>query len=135
MSRCHLAIAPLFFLCAVLAGCGSAGRGATFVPTNSITPSVVSFSFSSATPQTFTVSEPGYTGTFSATSSNTEVVTIAAGDSTSARRRDDTSTSTTFTVTPVGGGNATITVSDDQGHSTAIPVSVTGATFTPQLQR
>jgi hypothetical protein len=35
----------------------------------------------------------------------------------------------------VGGGSATITVSDDQGRSTSIPVSVTGATFTPQLQR
>ena len=51
----------------------------------------------------------------------------------SARRRDDTAD--TFTVTPVGGGSATITVNDTNGHSTSIPASVTAATFTPQQQR
>jgi hypothetical protein len=35
----------------------------------------------------------------------------------------------------VSGGTATITVSDQHGNSSSIPVTVSSLTFTPQLQR
>lgn len=143
MNRCLIVIASFVCISAatLLQGC----TPSYVVPAGSIpasgtvTTSVPSagLSFSSAAAQTFTVSEVGYSGSFTAKSSNTAVVTVAQTSSTtSARRRDTTTTTTTtFTVTPVGGGPATITVSDQNGNSTSIPVSVTSAVFSPELQR
>jgi hypothetical protein len=137
MNRCLIAIAS--FLCVtsggLLSGCTPSYVAPSLapVPSGTVTASVPSISFSSTSPQTFTVSEIGYSGSFTATSSNTAVATVAqTSSSADARRRDASTTTTTFTVTPVGGGPATITVSDQDGHSIAIPVSVTSATFTPE---
>lgn len=120
----------------------SAGCGHKAVPSPApITTSAKSLSFSSGTAQTFTVSEPGYNGSFTAQSSNSNVATVTAvtGQSSSVqssrRTQSSQATGTTFTVTPVGGGTATITVSNTIGFNATISVTVTGATFTPQLQR
>jgi hypothetical protein len=118
------------------AGCGSSS---TPKPPG-ITVSSLTLSFSSPAAQNFTVSEPGYTGTFTATSSDTNVVTVAPAASAvstqqSHRRPQAHDTRETFTVTPINGGAAAITVSDGAGRSTSVSVSVTGVTFTPQLHR
>jgi len=101
--------------------------------------------------QTFTLNEDGYNGTFTAVSSNTNVATVAATSTTQTTSQVKSSTAvssnvhaaaaaasgtaqTTFQVTPVGGGSATITVTDTIGDSISIPVSVTGATLSPQLR-
>jgi hypothetical protein len=78
--------------------------------------------FSSSAAQTFTVSESGYTGAFSAASSNTNVATVSG----------PTGSPSTFTVTPLAGGTATIAIADTSGQKTTVAVSVTSATFVPQ---
>jgi hypothetical protein len=75
-----------------------------------------------AAAQPITVSETGYSGSFTAVSSNPSVVSVTG----------PSGTTPTFTVTPVAGGSATITISDHQGQSTPVSVSVTSATFVPQ---
>jgi hypothetical protein len=71
--------------------------------------------------QTFTASEAGYTGAFSATSANPAVATVAAS-----------SPAGTFTVTPVGGGTTTIAITDTNLQTITVSVSVTAGTFIPQ---
>jgi hypothetical protein len=140
MNRCLLAIASLLCIATatLLTGCTpgyvapTVGPIPTSTPSGDVTPSVTSLSFSGTTAQTFTVSESGYGGSFTATSSNTAVATVAETSSTTDARRRDATTTTTFSVTPVGGGTATITVSDQDGHSTTLSVSVTSVTFTPE---
>ena len=128
-------------LLVVPAGCGG-GSAQPFVgPPPKVSPSMASISFGSSTPcaqipctTTFSVSETGYSGTFTATSSNTSVATVAISTSSSqARKAQDTTAS--FVVTAVSGGTTTITVSDQNGHSASVPVTVSSLTFTPQLQR
>jgi hypothetical protein len=82
----------------------------------------------SGTSATIDVSERGYTGSFTATSSNTGVVTVAAEASSSSVRADTLGTGATgdsFTLTAVSGGTATITITDSNQHSTSISVGVT----------
>jgi hypothetical protein len=121
--RCNWTV--LFAVVSLLftaAGCGSSGT-----TPSGLALSALSLAFSSTTTQEFTVSEPGYNGTFSASSSDAKVVTVSqVGVSTS---------KATFTVAPVGGGSATITVYDDLGHTASVSANVTGITFTPQLHR
>jgi hypothetical protein len=121
-----------------LSGCGpksttpaASGHITTSLPSQSI-----SFNSNAAAPQSFTISEAGYSGTFTATSSNANVATITqtSAAATQSSRHVDADTKATFTITPTGGGQATLTISDTIGNSTSITVSVTGATFTPQLQ-
>jgi hypothetical protein len=90
-----------------------------------VVPSATSLSFTAlgaVAAQTFTVSETGFTGSFTATSSNTSVATVSG----------PTGTTPTFTVTPVSGGSATITVADTQGQKASVTVTVTSATFVTQ---
>ena len=129
-------------------GCGSSGAP---VVSHTIVPSTQTIAFTSTGAQTFTLSEAGYDGTFTAISSNTNVATVAATSTTQAASQVKSSTAassnmrdaaaaasgtaqTTFQVTPVGGGSATITVTDTIGDSISIPVSVTGAILSPQLR-
>jgi hypothetical protein len=98
--------------------------------------STTSISFSSGSAQSFTVSEPGYTGTFTATVADSAVATVAvaSASSTATRHRDagaaqSVTGSGSFTVTPVGGGSTTITVSDQNGQSVTVGISVTSATL------
>ena len=64
---------------------------------------------------TFTAVAQNYTGTFSATSQNTNVATVTPASG------------TTFTVTAIGAGSTTIAVTDSKGATTAFPVTVTFA--------
>jgi hypothetical protein len=77
---------------------------------------------------TITVTESGYAGNFTATSSNSSVFTVAA-PATALKKRDQSgesaTSSGTFMLTAVGGGTATLNISDAAGHSTDIPVGVT----------
>ncbi len=134
MKRFLVFSAPLFSaaLLLVAAGCGGGSSG-SFIAAPSPKLSISSITFSGATPQTFTVSEPGYNGSFTAVSSNTNVATVVgvSSGSVSALHRDATS-SGAFTVTPVSGGTASIEVADSNGNSTTIPVSVTSATLVTQ---
>ena len=136
-------IAAAFILFGTLTACGGGSSTATpgFVPPTAapIVPSVTSLNFgSSNAPQTFTISEPGYSGTFQGVSSNASVATIAltssstAGRSRDSARQTEATTTATFTVTPTGGGTATLTISDTLGRTVTITVTVTGATLQPQ---
>jgi len=121
---------PLFAscLCAALgflvSGCDSssisAGTGGLSPSaSHTIVASAQSIMFSSASAQSLTLSEAGYNGSFTVTSSDTSVVTV-------------TGSQNTFEVSPVGGGAATLKVNDTIGDSISIPVNVTGLTLEPQ---
>jgi hypothetical protein len=85
-------------------------------------PNTLSFSaLGASAAQTFSASETGYTGTFSATSANPAVATVAPG-----------STAGSFVVTPVGGGTTTVTLTDTNAQTATVNVSVTTGTFIPQ---
>jgi hypothetical protein len=123
-------------LTAALAGCGGSNI-TTAIPTPTpapIVPSSVALNFSGPGAQTFTVSEPGYSGTFAAVSKNTAVATVtqSATPASNERRAQATTTVATFTVTPVGGGTTTIVITDQNGNSITITVTVTSGTFQPQ---
>lgn len=72
--------------------------------------------FSSATTQTFVLQESGYTGTLTATSSDTSVATVSP--------KSSHGPTATMTVTPVGGGSCTITVQDDAQQQATVAVTV-----------
>src|SRR5579872_5533889 len=92
-------------------------------------------SVASGTTSSFTATEPNYTGTFSATSSNTAVATIAVAPASLHRRTGErvhadapAQTATSFVITAVAPGMATITVTDQNGKSSTFGVTVTAAT-------
>jgi hypothetical protein len=62
--------------------------------------------------RTITLSEPGYSGAFFATSSNPSIVSISPASGPGP-----------FTATEVGGGTAIIIFSDSLGNSTSVPVA------------
>jgi hypothetical protein len=138
----RLRVVAILLSVAVFSACTSYSPQAVTppAPSGTLTPSTttVSFNGSSNSPQTFTISETGYSGTFTAVSANTSVATVAETSSTSSSSsrvqsvRIEATTTATFSVTPIGGGGTTITVSDTLGHSVQIPVSVTGVTVTPE---
>jgi hypothetical protein len=76
------------------------------------TPSTISFLATGVT-QAFSASESSYGGAYTAISANPAVATTATTDG------------QTFSVTSVGGGTTTITLSDANGHSTTVNVAVT----------
>src|SRR5581483_8229063 len=84
-----------------------------------VTPSSLAFlGAGSANAQTLAVSESGYAGTFSIDAQSTciteGVVSVAP-----------TSGSSSFTVTPQGAGSCALSILDQNGHQTTVPVSVT----------
>jgi hypothetical protein len=95
------------------------GSGPSPAPTGSpggivLTPSSLAFlAAGTAYAQNFTVSESGYSGSFTATSNNTAIATVASAGS------------TTFTVTPWTAGSTTVSVSDSKGHVAQLAVGVT----------
>jgi virginiamycin B lyase len=83
-----------------------------------VTQSSIAFNMAGET-QTFSASEPGYTGTeLTASSSNVKVATVTP-----------TSLVGQWRVTAVAGGTCTISVRDQYGNTTPISVSVTTETF------
>jgi hypothetical protein len=81
-----------------------------------VTANPMSLVFSSAATQTVTVQESEYTGTLTAVSSDTTVATVSPNSG--------LGPSAIFTVTPVGGGSATITVHDASANSVSVGVIV-----------
>jgi hypothetical protein len=85
------------------------------------------------------VSEAGYSGTYTAMSSNTAVAIVAPGSVQSsaasralqAKVTSGSQGSATFTVSAVQNGSATITITDDNGHSTSFSVVVSGIASGP----
>jgi hypothetical protein len=91
-------------------------------PTPTIGPMTVtptSLTFSSSTPQQFTVEEPGYHGLFVVNSSFDLVAAVKPGSANGPKA--------TFNVTPEGGGTCTMEISDSNNHSALVQVSVSGA--------
>ena len=82
------------------------------------TPTSLTFASSASAAQTFSVTQPGYTGSFTALSSATNVATVTP------------SSTGTFTVTPTGAGPATITVTGNGARTTTVSVSVQGVPIT-----
>jgi len=85
--------------------------------TGPLTPTPSSLTFAGTTaPQTITVSDPNYTGSIRASSTNPSVATV---------NPTSTGPSGTFTVTPVNMGPTTINFSDDNGGTKSASVTVT----------
>ncbi len=126
-------------LALVLAFSGCGGGGSTSVPATApvILSSTGSTAFAlspgSASTQ-FSVTEFGYSGSYTATSSNLAVATVSpATQQSSADARGSEAIvaaaangSATFTITAVANGSAIIAVVDNQGHSSPFTVVVTG---------
>jgi hypothetical protein len=80
-----------------------------------------SLTFNSAVTQTFTVAESGYSGSFTASSSDPSIAAVSPGSG--------NAPSTTFTVTPTGGGTCTITVTNALKQSVKVSVSVSSGSI------
>jgi hypothetical protein len=113
----------------VVPSSGNSGFGAFTVTSNGATVSSVSLVVGTNGSSTITVTESGYTGNFTASSSNASVVTVSAAATAASRTRAQSAGSATssgaFTLIAVGGGTATITFSDTLGHSSSVQVGVT----------
>jgi hypothetical protein len=111
---------------AALAGHGGGGGGGGSNPpppvpspspgTLQVTPTSLSFTVGGA-PQTVTATESNYSGQLTATSPKPSIATVSPSSG---------SSGVIFTVTPVGPGNTSFTVSDNHGGS--VPVSISVAT-------
>lgn len=88
-------------------------------PTIGVNPASLTFASATAAPQTFAASESGYSGSFTSKSSNTSVATVGPNSA--------KGPNATFTVTPVAGGDATITIKDSSGTTNVVPVYVNDA--------
>jgi len=82
-------------------------------------PQNLAFDSPTAAPKQFTASEADFTGPISASSSDTSIATVSGSGNGPGP--------VTFTVTPVGAGNTKIVVSDGQGNSVNVSISVNGA--------
>ncbi len=124
----------LFLACALsLAACGGGGGGGgnsggtppTTAPSSapgalSVTPKSISLNAAGAT-QTVTASEGSYSGSFTASAQTTCTGIASIGPATSTP-----GSSATFTVTAgTTAGSCSLSVSDNAGHTSTIPVVVT----------
>ncbi len=87
----------------------------TPTPGFELVPSSISFNGTGLT-QSFSAIDFGYSGAFTATSSDAKIATVSVSG-------------TTFTVTSVGAGTATITVSESNGKTATCTVTVTTTTI------
>ncbi|HET7813272.1 MAG TPA: hypothetical protein VFL13_02735 [Candidatus Baltobacteraceae bacterium] len=93
--------------------------GATPAPQFTVTPSQISLTAAGQTAN-FSVNEPGFSGYWTASSSNTNVATVAAAQGAPAG---------TFTVSAVAAGQSLITVKDSNGLTSTVTVTVTTTTL------
>jgi hypothetical protein len=108
----------------------AASSSPTTSPTQAAAPvsSPSSLAFTSGSAQNLTVTESGYTGSF--TESDTcnptsgEIASVVAGAKSAG--------SATYAVTPIAAGTCTVTVLDTAGHATAVDVTVSTAAITVQ---
>ena len=134
-------------LCLVLAACGGGGGGLSYNPpgpsggqtpaptaTPSPTPtpapvpqasqSTVTFSSSSA--QNISVTESGYTGTFTESDTCNPLSGAIAG----VAMQSNANGAATYAITPLAAGVCNVTISDTSGRGTTISVSVASAAIT-----
>lgn len=90
--------------------------------------STASIDFSSNAPTTITVTESGYTGTFS----ESDTCDPLSGEIAAVAAASPAPGSASYAVTPAGVGSCRITVSDTVGKTVAIPVTVSAAAITVQ---
>ena len=126
-------------------GLAACGDGVTTMrianlPSVQLPGGATSLAISGATSTQFSVSESGYSGSFTATSSNTAVATVApmtVQSASDARSTQSVHTEAgnqggaTFTITTLENGTTTITVSDQNGDSSQFTVTVTGISPSP----
>jgi hypothetical protein len=93
----------------------TAAPNPTPTPAFEVLPTTLSFNGTGLT-QSFSAIDFGYTGTYTASSSNDKVATVTVSGS-------------TFTVQSVGAGTATITVSESNGKTATCTVTVTTTTI------
>jgi len=104
-------------------GGNTVGTGALIVKANPVAitvgnqPIAPVFDFTSGTTQTFNLNQPGSTGVFTSASSNTGVATASISGG-------------VLSVTPVGAGLTTITITDQYGQQVTFDVSVTTVSIT-----
>jgi hypothetical protein len=87
-----------------------------------------SITFQSGKPRKVTVTQPGYTGSFS----KRDTCNPFAGEIAAVTSGTASPGSATYIVTPVGAGTCAITVRDKQGKSVNVVVKVTTAAVTVQ---
>lgn len=135
-------VVVIFALVLGLAACGGAITTTRIVtsPSVQLPGGAMSLALNGATSAQFTVSEAGYTGSFTATSSNTAVATVtpmtvqSASDARSTQAAHTEAGNTvgaTFTITALQNGTTTITVSDQNGGTSQFTVTVTGISPSP----
>jgi hypothetical protein len=121
----------------MLGGCGGGGVSSTPNTTPVIVPASGSTSIAlgaAASSTQLTVSETGYHGTFTATSSNAAVATVSPASlqtsstarTAQARVESNADGSATFTIIAVQNGTTTIIIVDDAGRSATFTITVTG---------
>jgi hypothetical protein len=93
-----------------------AGAATVSITPGQLATKPTSLTFSSATAQTINVVEPGYSGTFTASTSDATIATVSPSSA--------SGPSAGITVTPTGGGSCTITIKDALGRKATVSVSV-----------
>jgi hypothetical protein len=135
-------------LCATLAACGggggssytpsgpSGGQTATPAPTPTPTPtptpapvpqaSQTSVTFASGSAQNVSITESGYTGTFT----ESDTCNPLSGAIASVAAQSNANGAATYAITPLAAGTCNVTISDTSGRGTTISVSVASAAIT-----
>jgi hypothetical protein len=81
-----------------------------------------SLTFDTSASQTFSVHEKEYYGALTESDNCSGIASTSPSSA--------SGPTATFTVTPVNGGNCTVSVSDDQGNSANVGISISGGTIT-----
>jgi hypothetical protein len=138
-------LASLAF-CAAIAACGGGG-GSSYTPPSSsggqtsspaptptptATPAIVpqasqsSVTFASGSAQNVSVTEPGYTGTFT----ESDTCNPLSGAIASVAAQSNANGAAAYVIAPLGAGTCNVTISDTSGRGTTISVSVASAAIT-----
>lgn len=138
MKRYALTLVALLAACgggsapSTLAVSASASPSTTATPTGSPTQAAApaaspsSLAFESGSAQNVTVTESGYTGSFT----ESDTCNPASGKIASVVASATSTGSATYAVTPIAAGTCTITVLDTASHATAVNVTVSTAAIT-----
>jgi hypothetical protein len=97
-------------------------NGGVIVIDQTPTATPTSLTFDTSASQTFSVHEKEYYGTLTESDSCSGIASTSPGSA--------SGPTATFTVTPVTGGSCTVSVSDDQGNSANVGISISGGTIT-----
>ena len=115
-------IAGAVLMLAAASACNSTSSNANLPPASpiSVTPATMTFPNPTASSQPFVVTDKGFTGTFTQSSTCSGVATIAPVTNPAV------GPTATWTVTPKSGGSCVATISDGTG-ATSVAIAVNGA--------